>query len=77
MDRLTLKHHYSQSKLYCYRLNYRSDYDEELVWKLIQKHGGIIKTYPDHIDFWIEPAWEETLVTLFPDLDRMPSLDYS
>lgn len=77
MDRLTLKQHYAQSKHYCYRLNYRADYDEELVWKLVQSHGGIIKIHSAHIDFWIDPSWEETLVMLFPDLDRVPSLDYS
>ena len=62
--------------LKCYRLNYRSNYDEELVWALVQRHGGHIAIRGDCIDFWIDPAWEIVLNMTFPDLERRSDLDY-
>lgn len=62
--------------LKCYRLGYRAAYDEELVWALVQRHGGFISIKQDVIDFWIAPAWETILVMAFPDLERRPELDY-
>ena len=59
----------------CYRLDYRSSYDEELVWALVQRHGGRIEIRQDCIDFWIDPAWEIVLNMCFPDLQRRPELD--
>lgn len=62
--------------LVCYRLNYRASYDEEMVWSLVQRHGGHIAIRQDCIDFWLEPQWEIVLNIAFPDLVRMPDLDY-
>ena len=62
--------------LLCYRLGYRALYDEELVWSLVQRHGGHISIRTDCIDFWIAPEWEVVLVMAFPDLERQPDLDY-
>lgn len=62
--------------LVCYRLNYRSNYDEEMVWALVQRHGGHISIRGDCIDFWLEPAWEIVLNLAFPDLERRQDLDY-
>lgn len=63
-------------KLACYRLDYRSSYDEELVWALVQRHGGHISIGPDYIHFWIAPEWEIVLNMAFPDLIRRSDLDY-
>ena len=65
-----------QRRLRCYRLNYRASYDEEMVWSLVQRHGGHISIRADSIDFWIAPAWEIVLNIAFPDLERRPELDY-
>jgi hypothetical protein len=62
--------------LLCYRLNYRCDYDEELVWSLVQRHGGHVSIRQDCIDFWIHRSWELVLNIAFPDLERRPDLDY-
>lgn len=64
------------TRLFCYRLNYRAMYDEEMVWSLVQRHGGSIAINSAYIDFWIAPEWEIVLVLAFPDLVRMPALDY-
>ena len=60
----------------CYRLDYRSSYDEELVWSLVQRHGGSICIRGGCIDFWLESSWELVLNLAFPDLIRMADLDY-
>lgn len=62
--------------LVCYRLNYRATYDEELVWALVQRHGGHIAIRQDCVDFWLDPQWEIVLNITFPDLERRPDLDY-
>jgi hypothetical protein len=64
------------TELRCYRLDYRSNYDEELVWSLVQRHGGHISIRGDCVDFWIHRDFEELLVLAFPDLIRKPELDY-
>ena len=65
-----------QRRLCCYRLDYRSGYDEEMVWSLVQKYGGSISIRVDHILFWLAPEWAVVLVLAFPDLERCPELDY-
>jgi len=65
-----------ETLLRCYRLDYRSAYDEELVWALVQQHGGHISIRQDCIDFWIHRDWEVVLLLAFPDLVRRPDLDY-
>ena len=64
------------SRLICYRLNYRASYDEEMVWALVQRHGGSITIRGDCIDFWIHESWAVVLVMAFPDLERREDLDY-
>lgn len=76
MERLTLRRNRLQSKFHCYRLNYRADYDEEMVWKLIQKYSGTIKIYDTYVDFWIDSSWNAVLELSFPDIERVPELDY-
>jgi hypothetical protein len=73
--------YYTSSKpldtvLRCYRLSYRSNYDEEVVWALVQRHGGHISIRQDSIDFWIHRDFEPLLVLAFPDLERRADLDY-
>ena len=65
-----------QRRLHCYRLSYRASYDEELVWALVQRHGGHISIRQDCIDFWIAPEWAIVLNITFPDLERRPEFDY-
>lgn len=76
MQHLRLRPHWVAGRYHCYRLNYRADYDEEMVWKLVQRHGGMISVESGCIDFWIAPEWEDILVMSFPDLVRVPSRDY-
>lgn len=64
------------TKIKCYRLSARCAYDEEMVWKLVQAHGGFISIRGDCIDFWLHESWEVVLLLAFPDLVRMPDLDY-
>jgi hypothetical protein len=66
----------NMSGLHCYRLDYRASYDEELVWALVQRHGGHLSIGIDRIDFWIDPQWDIVLNMAFPDLVRRPELDY-
>ncbi len=75
MQHLRLKQHWVAGRYNCYRLNYRADYDEEMVWKLVQRHGGLIEVGSGCIDFWIDPHCEEILVLAFPDLVRVPARD--
>ena len=72
----TLSRNKVDTTLKCYRLDYRSNYDEEVVWSLVQRHGGHISIRQDCIDFWIHRDWEEFLLLAFPDLIRKPELDY-
>ena len=60
----------------CYRLESRCDYDEEMVWKLVQRHGGWIAIRGDCIDFWIHESWEVVLLLAFPGLIRKQDFDY-
>lgn len=75
MERLVLKNHHSQTHLYCYRLDYRADYDEAVLWRLVQQHGGVISVHPDYLQIWIHPAWHDLLMLSLPDLVRNPELD--
>ena len=67
---------YAEPRLKCYRMDYRSGYDEEMVWSLVQRHGGHLSIRVDHILFWLEPEWEIILVMAFPELERIPREDY-
>ncbi len=62
--------------LKCWRLDYRATYDEEMVWALVQRHGGHLSIRGDYILFWLRPEWEVVLVLAFPDLRRVPAEDY-
>ena len=62
--------------LLCYRLTARSGLDEEIVWAYVQRSGGSLSIRGDCIDFWVRPEAELFLVCAWPELVRMPSLDY-
>ena len=64
-----------QPKLICYRLTYRSSYDEEVIWAFVQRSGGHISIRQDSIDYWIPIRYETLLVCAWPDLERHPELD--
>jgi hypothetical protein len=57
-------------------MDYYMGYDEELVWSLVQRHGGHLSIRVDHILFWLAPEWEVILNISFPDLRRISSEDY-
>lgn len=62
--------------LVCYRLDYRSSLDEELVWELVQRHGGYISIGPVSVDFWIDPQYATLMALAFPQLVPRPNQDY-
>lgn len=62
--------------LICYRLPYRSEYDEETIWAYVQRAGGEIAIRQDCIDFWVPPRAELFLVCAWPELERRADLDY-
>ena len=66
-----------ERSLICYRYYaWAADYDVELVWALVQRHGGEIALHRDSIDFWIPPRFETLLVLTYPELVRQPGEDY-
>ena len=77
VDRLCVgQHHMTNPSLICYRLDYRDCLDEELVWALVQRHGGSISISPIWIDFYIDPKYAIIIDLAFPGLQRRPELDY-
>ena len=66
-----------ERSLICYRYYaWAADYDVELVWALVQRHGGEIALHRDSVDFWIPPRFETLLVLAYPELVRTPREDY-
>ena len=61
--------------LKCYRLTYRSEYDEEVIWAYVQRSGGHISIRQDSIDYWVDSRAELFLNCAWPDLERHPELD--
>lgn len=63
--------------LLCFRLQAWSvDYDEEAVWAFVQRHGGFLSIRQDSIDFWLHERYQVLMLLAWPDLDRIPALDY-
>lgn len=62
-------------RLSCWRLEPRNSYDEELVWRLTQQHGGSVSISYAWVDFWIAPEWESLLILACPDLVRHSERD--
>lgn len=63
--------------LLCFRLQaWSQDYDEEAVWAFVQRHGGFLSIRQDSIDFWIHERYQVLMLLAWPDLDRIPALDY-
>lgn len=59
----------------CYRLTYRSEYDEESIWAFVQRSGGHMSLRQDCIDFWIRPELAAVLLCGWPELEPQPQLD--
>jgi hypothetical protein len=61
--------------LRCYRLTYRSEYDEEVIWAFVQRSGGHLSIRQDSIDYWIPVRYQTLLVCAWPELEAQPQLD--
>ena len=61
--------------LRCYRLTYRSEYDEEVIWQYVQRSGGHIAIRQDCIDYWVDSQAELFLLCAWPELEAQPQLD--
>lgn len=63
--------------LACYRFYpWTTDYDVELIWALVHRHGGEIVLGRDSIDYFIPREYESVLVLAYPELVRERTLDY-
>lgn len=65
----------AQPILRCYRLTYRSEYDEEVIWAYVQRSGGHIAIRQDCIDYWVDSQAELFLLCAWPELEAQPQLD--
>jgi hypothetical protein len=74
MERTTV--HKLTPSLACYRLDSRMDYDEEVIWAWVQRHGGHLSIKGDCIDFWIPAEYESMFVLGWSDLRRKSEFDY-
>lgn len=64
-------------RLYCYRYYaWATDYDEEIIWTLVQSWGGHISIRGDCIDYWVPTDRAAFFVLKYPDLVRQPALEY-
>lgn len=62
--------------LYCYTLPYYIDYDPELVWQMVQRHGGSLHPqFGGTYDFYIHRDYASLLLLAFPDLRRQHQKD--
>lgn len=60
----------------CYRLSYYMTHDPELVWALVQRHGGYISVRPGgHYEFYLARELRTILVLAFPQLVHQPEKD--
>ncbi len=64
-------------KLYCYRYYaWDNDYDEELIWRDVQRWGGHISIRGDCIDYFVPQDYVSFFILKYPDLSRQLHLDY-
>ena len=62
--------------LLCYQLSYWHSYDPELVWSLVQLHGGSLSYLNGgQYAFYIPCQYAVLLVIAFPQLQRQPQKD--
>ena len=58
-------------ELYCYSLPFWVDYDPELIWQLVQRHGGSVHPQvAGSYDYYIPSKYAVLLLLAFPDLRR-------
>lgn len=62
--------------LLCYRLAAGMDYDEEVIWAFVQRHGGHLSIKGDCIDFWIPVEYQSMFVLAWSQLRRKAEFDY-
>lgn len=62
--------------IFCYQLSYWHDHDPELVWHLVQLHGGSLSYLNGGCyDFYIDRQYAIILIMAFPELRRQPQKD--
>ncbi len=65
-------------KLYCYRYYAWSEtsYDEEVIWRDVQRWNGHISIRGDCIDYWVPAEYISFFILKYPELTRQLQLDY-
>lgn len=62
--------------IYCYTLAYWMPYDPELIWQLVERHGGNIAPLAGgYYDYYIPREYASILVLAFPQLRRQYQKD--
>ena len=62
--------------IFCYQLAYFVLYDPELVWQLVQRHGGSVSYLNGgQYDYYIDRAYASILIMAFPLLRRQYQKD--
>jgi hypothetical protein len=65
--------------LLCLRHYYTRPSDEEIadtIWQQVQSLGGHLETGPQYVDFYVRDDVVTFLLIKYPDLVRIPALDY-
>jgi hypothetical protein len=65
-----------EPSILCYQLPYYILYDPEVIWSLVQRHGGTITALPGgHYDYYIASEYASILLVAFPELRRQLQKD--
>jgi hypothetical protein len=52
------------------------NYDEEVIWAFVQRHGGQLSIKGDCIDFWIPVEYQSMFALAWSELRRKSEFDY-
>ena len=67
---------HSQVSIVCYRYQaWSHDYDCELVWAFVQRHGGYISVGIDSVDYYLPVEYCCLFQLAYPELTRQYNLD--
>ena len=67
---------HSEATILCYRYQaWTHDYDCELVWAFVQRHGGHITVRNDCIDYFVPVKYQVLFALAWPELTRQSNLD--
>ena len=64
--------------LFCYRWSAtKNSPDSESVWEFVFRHGGHLERFTViSVDFYIPDQYSSLFVLKYPELRRVPALDY-